>query len=267
VVNLSNDEQKLLKALNAKNECQIRSGDMLRPIGVVLIVLGLAGCSVSTKFIAMDQTTRSKIKSVAVVEVTEPAFARVANIGGSASFIPLAGPLVQNSINRDNGVIYSDKIHKEKVEFAPDLHTSMIESLKNANLRVADVSGQKAKIVSNGQSTRVDIAGIKTDADVVLHLGVSVAYISSATSVNFIPFVFVNAIVNDVSMQKEIYNQGFMCGWEAPIQNAIFVPALEKYKFATFGSLLDRFPDSVEGLKQCERDIASKIAKEITRRD
>jgi len=101
----------------------------------------------------------------------------------------------------------------------------------------------------------------------VLQLGVSVSYISSASSPYFIPFVFVNAIVNDVSIQKEIYNQGFMCGWEAPIQNAIFVPALEKYRFATFSALLDRFPDSVEGLKQCERYIAAKIAKEITRRD
>lgn len=240
---------------------------MLKSITTVLVVLSLSGCSVSTKFVAMNQATRSKIKSVAVVEVTEPAFARVSNIGGSASLIPFAGPLVQNSINRDNGVIYSDKIHAERVEFAPELHKSMTESLKNANLRVAEVGGQKAKLVSNGQTTRVDISGIKTDADVVLHLSVSVSYISSAGSVSFIPFVFVNAIINDVSVQKEIYNHGFMCGWEAPIQNAIFVPALEKYKFSTFNALLDRFPDSVEGLKQCERDIATKIAKEMTRRD
>jgi len=177
---------------------------MLKLIGSTLAVLSMAGCSVTTKFTAMDQATRSKIKSVAVVEVTEPAFARVANIGGSASFVPLAGPLLQNSINRDNGVIYSDKIHKEQVEFAPTLHASMIESLKNANLKVADVSGQKAKLLSNGESTRVDVSGIKTDADVVLHLSMSVAYISSATSVNFIPFVFVNAIVNDVPTRKEI---------------------------------------------------------------
>lgn len=106
----------------------------MKSIVTALIVVSLTGCTVSTKFVTMDQATRSKIKSVAVVEVTEPAYARVSNIGGSASFIPLAGPLVQNSINRDNGVIYSDRIHKEHVEFAPELYGSMTESLKNSNL-------------------------------------------------------------------------------------------------------------------------------------
>ncbi len=240
---------------------------MKKLLAVTLTALLATGCSVSTNFVAMDASTRAKIKSVSVLEVTEPPAARVANIGGSATLIPIAGPVVQQSINRDNSATYSDKIHSEKAEFAPTLHNSMVVALKRVNLRVADFSGQKAKLVSNGKATRLDITGLNTDADAALYLTLSVSYISSAASVNFIPSVFVNAIINDVATKKEIYNQGYMCGWDAPIEKAIFVPALEKYKFGTFNSLIDRFPDSVDGLKQCERDITMKIAQEIARRD
>jgi len=230
--------------------------------GFIVAATVLAGCTSLPKTdLATDN--RVKLHSIAMLDVTEPHGESVVNLGGAAGAFGLIGGLVQGGINANHTSTYTQRVASEKIAFAPVVSDSLTTRLSSNGYQIVPLHDQRAKLTSDGKSD--DFSDIKTDADAILAVWItSFGYVSPPESSDFVPHVVVRARLLDSKSRQDMYFKTFACGWDIKA-NSVHVEADEKYRYGSFGTLIDQFDQSVAGLKDCEQAVVAAIGQDLTK--
>ncbi|WP_233217479.1 hypothetical protein [Trinickia dabaoshanensis] len=222
----------------------------------------LAGCASLPKT-DLNADARSKLHSIAILNVAEPKTEPVMNFGGAAAGFGLVGALVQAGVNSSHTSTYTTKIATGKVVFAPTVADGVMDRLTADGYQVVKLDGQDAKLSADGKSD--DYSGIHTDADAIMNVSIStMGYVSPPESAMFVPWVVVRARILDAKTKQDMYFKTYACGYDIK-SNSVHVDSDATYSYGTFGSLEENFDQSVEGLQSCEKNIVAAIGKDLVR--
>jgi hypothetical protein len=61
-----------------------------------------------------------------------------------------------------------------------------------------------------------------------------------------------------------MYFKTFACGWDIKA-NSVHLEADAKYRYGSFGTLIDQFDQSVAGLKDCEQAVVAAIGQDLSK--
>lgn len=230
--------------------------------GVIAATIVLTGCASLPKT-DLAANNREKLHSIAMLDVTEPRGESVVNLGGAAGAFGLIGGLVQGGINANHTSTYTQRVASEKIVFGPVVNDDLTTRLSSNGYEIVPLHGQHAKLSSDGKSD--DFSDVKTDADSILSVWVtSFGYVSPPQSSDFIPWVVVRARLLDSKSRQDMYFKTFACGWDIK-GNSVHVEADAKYRYGSFGTLIDQFDQSVAGLKDCEQAVVAAIGQDLSK--
>lgn len=222
----------------------------------------LSGCASLPKT-ELDSANRQRLKSIALLQVTEPAGESVVNLGGAAAGFGLIGGLVQAGINTSHTNTYTKQIADKQVLFAPVVVDGITQKLSASGYVVVDLHDQKPKVASDGKSD--DYSAIQTDADGILNVWfTSFGYVSPPETGDFIPWVVVRARLVDAKTKQDMYFKTFACGWDIK-GNSVHVISEPTYRYGSFDALTSAADQSVQGIKDCETSIVGTIMQDFER--
>lgn len=225
-----------------------------------LIAVLLSGCASLPKT-DLSADTRSKLHSIAILNVKEPKTEAVVNFGGAAAGFGLIGGLIQAGVNSSHTSTYTKKVASDKVVFAPIVADGVMDRLTADGYQVVKLDGQDVKLAEDGKSD--DYSAIHTDADAIMNVWITtMGYISPPESAMFVPWVVVRARILDAKSKQDMYFKTYACGYDIK-SNSVHVDSDATYSYGTFGSLEDNFGQSIEGLQSCEKSIVAAIGKDL----
>lgn len=229
--------------------------------GLIVATL-LTGCASLPKTDLTDGN-REKIHSIGMLDVAEPRGESVINYGGAAGAFGLVGGLVQAGVNSSHTSTYTQHVASSKITFAPIVNDGLATRLSSNGYDVVALHDQHVKVSSDGKSD--DFSDVKTDADAILSVWISsFGYVSPPESSDFIPWVVVRARLLDSKSKQDMYFKTYACGWDIKA-NSIHVVADAKYRYGSFGTLIDQFDQSVAGLKDCEQAVVAAIGQDLAK--
>jgi hypothetical protein len=228
------------------------------PLGLIAVLL--SGCAGLPKT-DLSADNRSKLHSIAILDVKEPKTESVVNLGGAAAGFGLIGGLVQAGVNSAHTSTYTEKVASKKIVFAPIIADGVIDRLNADGYHVVKLDGQDVKQTDDGKSE--DYSGIKTDADAIMNVSINtMGYLSPPESAMFVPWVIVRARILDAKTKQDMYFKTFACGYDVK-SNSVHIDSSDTYSYGTFGSLEKNFDQSIEGLQSCEKSIVTAIGMDL----
>jgi|SRR5579863_2142855 len=233
-------------------------------LGTCLLMIALLSGCASLPKTDLNAENREKLHSIAVLQVKEPEKEGVVNTGGAAAAFGLIGALTQAAVNNSHTNTYSKRVADEKIVFAPLIVDGVVDRLNADGYQVVKLGDdQKVKVSSDGKSD--DYSGIHTDADGILSMWfTSFGYLSPPESAEFMPAVVLRARVLDAKTKQDMYFKTFACGYDIKA-NSVHIESDATYRYGTFGTLEDKFDESVQGIKACEQAIVAMIGKDLAR--
>ncbi|MFM0721236.1 hypothetical protein PQQ53_15955 [Paraburkholderia strydomiana] len=230
--------------------------------GIIVATTLITGCTSLPKT-DLASSNREKLHSIGVLDVTEPHGESVVNLGGAAGAFGLIGGLVQAGINSNHTSTYTQHVASEKIAFAPVVNDGLTTRLSSNGYEIVALHDQHVKLSSDGKSD--DFSGVTTNTDAILSVWItSFGYVSPPESSDFIPLVVVRARLLDSKSRQDMYFKTFACGWDIKA-NSVHVEADAKYRYGSFGTLIDQFDQSVAGLKDCEQAVVAAIGQDLTK--
>jgi hypothetical protein len=228
-----------------------------------LMIALLSGCTTLPKT-DLNAENREKLHSIAVLEVKEPVKVGVVNMGGAAAGFGLIGAFTQVALNNSHTNTYSKRVADEKIVFAPVVIDGVVDRLNTDGYQVVKLGDdQKVTVSADGKSD--DYSGIHTDADAILSMWfTSFGYLSPPESPEYVPAIVLRARVLDAKTKQDMYFKTFACGYDIKA-NSVHIDSDGTYRYGTFGTIEDKFDESVQGIKACEQAIVAMIGKDLAR--
>ena len=204
----------------------------------------------------------NRIRKIALLAVNEPA-PQVVNEGGVATFLGMAGGLVQAGIDVSNSARLQQAFNERRIRIGAQLAAALRDELRARRYEVEYLEGQRARLAADGKG--LDYSGITTDADAILNVWYgTVGYLSPALSTDYHPWINVGARMVDARTKQVLYYRIFTGGWSgATAGNVENVGFDEKYKFGSVDALIARVDQSAEGIVETQRRVAARIAQHL----
>jgi hypothetical protein len=110
-------------------------------------------------------------------------------------------------------------------------------------------------------SISLDEARKGSSADAILDTWYgSVGYVANGLiTIDYEPWLMVNARVLDGKTKQVLYQKTFTGGWKANVGNAVFVSCATDARFRSFNALMASHSRSIEALAECQREIVRTI--------
>jgi hypothetical protein len=198
----------------------------------------------------IDHATKARINSVTLLAIHRPTRARVMNMGGPAMAFGAVGGLAQGSMDTDNTNAFVKALNEKKVSFTQHLGEPLIAALEKEGYKV----------------TYNPKLSPKND-DAILNVWyTTIGYVSPPSSTSYIPSLGVKARLLDARTKKELYFRMYTGGYEWPVENAVNIPAADKYQYQSFSSLMENIDQAFEGILESQRSIAARIAKDLAKK-
>ena len=232
-------------------------------IALVASVSLLPGCA-SVQNVSLDKTSRAPLKSVALLRIDESQFFQVHDLSGmSAALGGAIGGAIQGSVDHMRTKQFLQTVNDKNIKFADTMIAQLKVELEKSGIQMEYLSDKSPKLAADQKTD--DYSDIATDKDAILNVWFgATGFVNTAKlSTEYQPWLIVNARLVDPKTKTIIYQKTFNVGYEAKINNAIFLSLDPKYKFGNFDDLMSHIDLGIEALTSAEALVASQIASDI----
>jgi len=237
------------------------SGRGSRTLLLSIVAITLSACATVPK---VDLAGQQTVKTVTILKVTEPTSQPVVNLGGAAGAFGLIGALAQNGVNETHTKAYTDALHQREVLFASPLEADITNQLRSAGYQVS--SADLRPVVQTDTRT-LDYSAIDVKDDAILHVWfTTLGYVSPPSKIAFQPWITVRVRLVDAKTKKDLYFKTFTCGYKPAAEGVVHINSDPRFEYDAFDVLMAKVDDSVDGLKACNRAIATQVASDFARR-
>lgn len=222
----------------------------------------LSSC-VTVQNVSLDKASRPPLKSVVLLRVGESQFFQVRDFSGMSALGGIVGGAAQGSIDESRAKQFLQAVNDRNVKFSTLMVGNLKSELQKAGIQAEYREDLAPKLASDGKSD--DYSAIKTDKDAILNIWFgATGFVNTAKlSTEFQPWLIVNTRLVDPKTRAIIYQKTFNVGYEAKLNNAVFVALDPKYHFGNFDDLMHRVDFAIEALSSSEQIVASHIAADI----
>jgi len=144
----------------------------------------------------------------------------------------------------------------------PRLKAKSSKTLQSGTSGYTYLSGVRPGMKSDRKE--VDYGNVETDADAILDVWfVAAGYLSTSSSLNYLPWVRVIARLVSSQTRQPIYFQMLNYGAVLKAEGIVDLPADPIYKYGTAGTLLGRADQAADGLRGSIQPIAARIVEDL----
>lgn len=221
--------------------------------------------------------SRHQVHSIAFIGAAEPNRFAAANLGGALMAFGAIGGAIQAISNQSNAEHYLKQVSDGHVLFAPTYNDALTQSLSAQGFAVTTVPLSEVNsattspmdIVADGgkpleSKDFTDYSALHVQADAIMRTWfTAVGYVSLPNSIHYTPVVLLRARLINAANKQELYDKTYSCGWELK-RASVYIPADPSFAYSKISDLLgDQFTPSTEGIRNCERAIASAIGHDL----
>jgi hypothetical protein len=229
----------------------------------IAAVVLLAGC-VSAPSVDVDKTAASRIKRIDLLAMPEPTEKNIVvmNWGGAAGAFGLIGGLVQASANIGHSKQFAALLGKNKNELSEAMLADLQKSLVRDGYQVEVIRGQWPKPSADKKSD--DFSGVRVDGDAILCVSFGVVgYASPQFSLQYEPWVMINAELVDSKSKQQLYRRTFAVGFQLKIKNLVHLDADPRFRFGSADDLLAHSDQAAAGLLDSFGLVADQLGLEL----
>lgn len=174
----------------------------------------------------------------------------------------LIGGLAQAGANQSNTTEFTKRMKDRNLTLGAAMVAALSEDLPKHGYEVAYLSGVRPGMKSDRKE--VDYGNVETDADAILDVWfVAAGYLSTSSSLNYLPWVRVIARLVSSQTRQPIYFQMLNYGAVLKAEGIVDLPADPIYKYGTAGTLLGRADQAADGLRGSIQPIAARIVEDL----
>ncbi|HET8880858.1 MAG TPA: hypothetical protein VFM56_01670, partial [Solimonas sp.] len=211
-------------------------------MAVAFLVLG--ACATTAPDGAWSPVTASRVRTVALLDIAEPAVDLVLNRGDS---------------NESHSSSYAQALTTGQIVFSPLLAEAITRQLDRSNYQVLPLA-ERPVVAADGS---VDLSGIRTDADAILVVRfIKAGYVSDSTS-DLQPWAIVEVQLFDSRTRRALYSKTFNGGYDTGAAGLIQLATQPRFRFESVEQLTDRLDDSAGGIKDAELAIAGAMGRDF----
>ncbi len=227
---------------------------------VSVAAVSLTGCA-SVQNISLDKSQAGPIKTVALLGVSESKRFMVRDLSGLPALGGAIGGAISGNIQAQRAETFLGQYNRGDVKLAKLMAGDLQQNLAKGGLDVSYLPSEAPK-AKDGVD---DYSHISTTADAILNVwfGATGYVAAGAISADYEPWLVVNARLLNGKTKQVLYQKTFTGGYEAKIANAVLVPCGTTARFATFDTLMENFGRAIEGLTDCQKAIAQRIAEDL----
>ncbi len=226
-----------------------KSSRKLEHFACCVVSLALSACAASVPVHNLDPATRSKIKTIALLNVSEPGVIASSD-ALSYPTLGLVGEGIQEGVNRGHLDAFTATVKEHHTPFAETLRNAVRDGLEHAGYRVVQVDDFL-------------YLNLKTDADAILMVSYANVGYKDFVSRFYDPTVTVWARMVDGQSRQEIYFRYFIAGYKQDIDGAIYVPLDNFHHYYLFSTMLNEFDPAVGQLLQGASKIGTALASDV----
>gem|GEM_PF-5555494 len=236
----------------------------------------LVGCA-SIGVVNFDKAANTHIKTIALLRVDEPmefwrhdphsksekaAWMAGSCLGGCLFVLPAAA--ISARIVKTHGENFREAFNYHQIQFGPAMVESLRQELTNKGFDFIYLKDQS--LVTGADERDRNLSHIKTDADAILFVSIGMVGYSALGNKKgeYKPTVSVHACLIDSRSKKIIYSRIFSVGELSGGVNAENMLPVEGYKYNSLDTLLKDINEAAQGIIDCQRKIAARIAEQLT---
>jgi hypothetical protein len=213
----------------------------LRIAAMAVAFLVLGACATTAPDGAWSPVTASRVRTVALLDIAEPAVDLVLNRGDS---------------NESHSSSYAQALASEQIAFSPLLAEAITRQLDRSNYQVVPLADRRPAVTADGS---VDLSGIQTDADAILVARfIKAGYVSDSTG-DLQPSAIVEIQLFDSRTRRALYSKIFSGGYDTGAAGLIHLATQPRFRFESVEQLTDQLDDSAGGIKDAELAIAGAM--------
>lgn len=216
----------------------------LRIAATAVAFLVLGACATTAPDGAWSPVTASRVKTVALLDIAEPAVDLVLNRGDS---------------NESHSSSYAQALTTGQIAFSPLLAEAITRQLDRSNYQVVPLA-ERPVVAADGS---VNLSGIRTDADAILVARfIKAGYVSDSTS-DLQPWAIVEIQLFDSRTRRALYSKTFNGGYDTGAAGLIQLATQPRFRFESVEQLTDALDDSAGGIKDAELAIAGAMGRDF----
>ena len=232
---------------------------------VLAAFLGVtSGCANKHTVGEKIEPTHAPIKKIAILPIENP---RNFTLEKSHSPIIFLGGIfgaIDYAERKSKNDGFSRKMLGYTVPLSHDLMQSLEQGLIAESYEVVVLRDQN---MGDGDPSDFDYRVVKTDADAIIHVLVKQAGVSSPIrTTDYKPQLSVDVRLISARDQSEIDDWSVDYGADASKLDYGNIPADARYAWGTYGILMEKLPEVVDGLQQGAKLMGKHIAKTVRER-
>jgi len=240
--------------------CRSRPGHGARTLAVSILAIILSACTTVPK---VDLAAERPVKTITMLKVIEPASQSVINLGGAAGAFGLIGALAQNNLNETHTKAYTELVQQRAAAFASPLESDLSAQLRSAGYNVTSVD-LRPTIQTDGRT--LDYTAVDVSDDAILHVWfTTLGYLSPPSKIAFQPWITVRVRLLEAKSRKDLYFKTFTCGYQPAAEGIVHLNADPRFEYDGFDALTANVDDSIAGLRECNRAIATRVAGDFAK--
>lgn len=240
--------------------CGSRRGHGSCTLAVSILAIVLSACTTVPK---VDLAPERPVKTITMLKVIEPASQSVVNLGGAAGAFGLIGALAQNNLNEVHTKAYTELLQQKTVTFASPFESDLSDKLRSAGYNVSSAD-LRPTIQADGRT--LDYTAVDVSDDAILHVWfTTLGYLSPPSKIAFQPWITVRVRLLEAKSKKDLYFKTFTCGYQPAAEGIVHLNADPRFEYDGFDVLTAKVDDSIAGLRECNRAIATRIAGDFAK--
>ncbi len=222
-----------------------------------------SGCA-SVPRIELDGRSSARIGKIALLKVAAVPSPTVANSGGAAAALGLVGAVAQAAVDANHGLTYASAFGARTAALAPATTEALADALSKDGYEVVTLQ-EEAKVAGDGDD--VDLSAVRTDADAILAVWfTTVGYVSPPRSPAYQPVVVMKARMIDARSRGDLWFKTYIGGYDMRVNDAVYVPSGQQYRYDSFDVLMDAGAESVEGMVDVIEAIVARMFFELKKK-
>ena len=227
---------------------------------LVLVGYVMHGCA-NKGATSKVEPIRTPIKKVAILPIQEPRKYVLDKAIGGLVLLGAIGQLINSVDTTAKAEKFAQAMKAQQPMVGKELMDSLESGLISEGYEVITLREQD---MGYADPSDYDYRKVKSDADAIVHVWIKDAGVASpTTSVTYKPQLNIRAKVISMRDYQERYDEDFDYGSDAMKADEGNIPAEAKYRWGTFGSLIEKIPEVAEGLHVGARLLGARAAKGI----
>jgi hypothetical protein len=233
-------------------------------LALTVFLVVISGCANKNTIGETVEPPRAPIKKIAILPIANPRNFTLEKTHSPLVFLGGIFGAIDYAERKSKNDGFSRKMSGYTVPLSNDLMQSLEQGLIADHYEVVVLRDQN---MGDGDPSDFDYRVVKTDADAIIHVLVKQAGVGSPIrTTDYKPQLNVDIRLISAQDQSEIDDWSVDYGADAGKLDYGNIPADPRYAWGTYGILMEKLPEVVDGLQQGAKLMGKHIAKTMRER-